>query len=158
MNKVIIRDYQASDAKALAKIYYNTIHQINSRDYTEDQINAWAPAVSLESDRWNEKWEKLPPLVAVLNNIIVGFAEFEMNGHIDCFYVHHEYQSCGIGKALMNAIMALANRYGCKTIFAEVSITAKPFFEKMGFQIVRENIVTIRGQQLNNYLMEKKQK
>ncbi len=31
---------------------------------------------------------------------IVGFAEFEPNGHIDCFYCHHEWIGYGIGHAL----------------------------------------------------------
>ena len=40
-------------------------------------------------------------------------------------------------------------------IFAEVSITAKPFFLKRGFQVTKNQIVTIRGVELSNFAMEK---
>ena len=46
--KIIIRQYIPDDAQHLANIYYHTIHHINVKDYSEDQINAWAPASSLE--------------------------------------------------------------------------------------------------------------
>jgi putative acetyltransferase len=155
MTKIIIREYMTSDAKNLAEIYYYTIHNINSRDYTEEQINAWAPITSLELTGWKTKWEKTPPIVAVSDNVILGFAEFEASGHIDCFYVHHLYQANGVGAALMAAIDVLANQYGCKRIYAEVSITAKSFFERKGFKVIREQMVTFRDVQFKNYVMEK---
>src|SRR5437762_1878036 len=99
-----IRRYQPTDARAMVDIFYNTIHKINIQDYTIEQVNAWAPESFLKLDGWTSKWSKLLPFVAVQDNQIVGFAEFEDNGHIDCFYVHHEFQGCGVGSELMHAI------------------------------------------------------
>lgn len=42
-----------------------------------------------------------------------------------------------------------------KMIFAEVSITAKPFFEAKGFVVKIQQVVTIREEDLTNYVMEK---
>ena len=39
IGQIQIRKYQPSDAQALANIYYHTIHNINIRDYSEQQIN-----------------------------------------------------------------------------------------------------------------------
>ncbi len=155
-NNILIRQYEESDATFLAAIYFNTIHHINIKDYSPDQVNAWAPKTSIEIERWLKKWEKLPPIVAVMDNNIVGFAEFEKNGHIDCFYCHHEYQRCGVGSALLKEIEQRARRDNINKIFAEVSITAKPFFEAHGFQVLKQQTVAIRGQQLTNFVMEKK--
>ena len=152
---ITTRRYQSSDARDLANIYYNTIHSINSRDYSSEQINAWAPSSSLELDGWKKKWAKLVPIVALAENTIVGFAEFELNGHIDCFYVHHEFQGKGVGSALMAAIEEQARKEKISRIYAEVSITAKPFFEKRDFQILKEQRVAIRGCELTNFVMEK---
>ena len=156
-NKIEIRKYQLSDAQALANIYYYTIHNINIRDYSEEQINAWAPKNYLEIklDDWKKKWEKLVPFVAVSEDEIVGFAEFEDNGHIDCFYVHHNWQGKNVGSALISAIENQALKQNISRIFAEVSITAKPFFERKGFNVVKEQSVTIRGVDLTNFVMEK---
>ncbi len=155
MPSINIRYYKPSDVKELASIFYHTIHQINSRDYTQEQINAWAPASTLETAGWQKKWEQLVPLVAVCDERVAGFAEFESNGHIDCFYVHHEFQGQGVGFALMKEIHNIAQQNNIQRIFAEVSITAKPFFQRQGFSVIREQIVTIRGVALTNYVMEK---
>jgi putative acetyltransferase len=131
-----IRKYTESDAHAFANIYYNTIHTVNTRDYTEEQVNAWAPSTSVKDK-------------------VVGFAEFESNGHIDCFYVHHDYQGQAIGSALMTTIFNEAKKDNIIRIYAEVSITAKPFFTAKGFRVIKEQMVMIRGVELKNFVMEK---
>lgn len=154
---ISIRKYSESDAPALANIYYNTIHTVNTRDYTEEQVNAWAPSDSIKDySGWRVKLAKIKPFVAEINDEIVGFAEFEPNGHIDCFYVHHEHQGKGVGTALMTAIFDEAEKQGITRIYAEVSVTAKPFFEAKGFAVVKEQTVIIRGVGLNNFVMEKR--
>ncbi len=151
-----IRTYNSADAEAIAKIFYNTIHSINILDYSEEQVNAWAPYSSVNDyNGWQTKLDKIQPFVATISDKVVGFAEFEPNGHIDCFYVHHEYQGKGIGSALMNAIFNKAKEQGIKRIYAEVSITARKFFENKGFRLVKEQKVNIRGVQLTNFIMEK---
>lgn len=154
-NNITIRSYHESDAPFLAAIYFYTIHQINEKDYSNAQLKAWAPESSLETEGWLRKWQKLPPIVAIINHVIVGFAEFENNGHIDCFYSHHEYQGCGVGSALMREIEKIAREHKINKIFAEVSVTAKPFFEAKGFIVKEEQSVLIRGVWLTNFKMEK---
>ena len=152
---VITRPYTVSDAQALANIYYHTIHNVNIRDYSIEQINAWAPSSSLDLDGWKKKWDKLVPIVALSDDVIVGFTEFEPNGHIDCFYVHHECQGKGVGSALLAEIEAKAKQHNILRLYAEVSITAKPFFEKNEFNVVKKQSVNIRGCELTNFVMEK---
>lgn len=154
-NKVLIKAYEEKDAPFLAAIFFNTIHHINSKDYSPEQINAWAPKSSLEKEGWIKKWKTLPPIVATLDHKIVGFAELEDNGHIDCFYCHYEYQGHGVGSALMKSIEDKARKNRINKLFAEVSITARPFFEAKGFVVVKEQSVNIRGAMLTNFVMEK---
>jgi putative acetyltransferase len=153
--KIEIRKYRPDDAEELANIYYNTIHRINIQHYTQEQVDAWAPKTSLDKDSWAKKFERTQPFVASADRLVVGFAEFEPDGHIDCFYCHHEWIGRGVGSALMNAIHEKASQEGIKRIWAEVSITAKPFFERWGFITVNEQTVIQRGVELTNYKMEK---
>ncbi|MCE3255465.1 MAG: family N-acetyltransferase [Rickettsiaceae bacterium] len=155
MTKIKTRPYQPSDARSLVDIYYHTIHNINSQDYSREQLNAWAPESCLQLDGWQKKWQKLLPIVAVIEDKIVGFAEFEDNGHIDCFYVHHQFQGRGIGSALIKKIEAQATQKNLTRIFAEVSITAKPFFLSKGFRVVKEQMKNVRNVELKNFVMEK---
>jgi putative acetyltransferase len=162
--KIEIRRYQNGDAPYLSAIRYDTIHIINAQDYTKEQLEAWAPESSrvapphaTDSCRsWQEQFEKTKPFVALINDMIVGFAELEPNGHLDRFYVHHQFQGQGVGSALMNALENEAHTAGLSSIYADVSITAKPFFEKKGFSVVKQQTVMIRGLALINFSMEKK--
>lgn len=154
MTAITIRDYKTEDAQALADIYYNTIHQINIRDYSESQVDAWAPPTSLNVEAWKKKWEKLKPFIAVVDNMVVGFVEFEPNGHIDCFYCHHDWIGKGVGSALMKAVISSAKKQNITRIFVEVSITAKPFFEGKGFRVVKQQTIVRRGIELTNFVME----
>lgn len=153
--KVTIREYRSGDTQPLANIFYNTVHKINIQDYTHEQINAIAPESSLNPNRWIKKFEKTKPFVAIADEMIVGFAEFEPDGQIDCFYCHHDWIGRGVGSALMKTIYEKAADWKIQRIFAEVSITAKPFFEKQGFAVTEEQIVIRQGIQLVNYKMEK---
>lgn len=152
--KVQVRRYQDGDAKHIASIYYNTIHTVNAKDYTTEQLNAWAPYHD-NNGGWQEKCAKLNPFVAVIEDTIVGFAEFEPDGHIDCFYVHHKFQGAGVGTALMREIEMEAREKLLPRIYAEVSITARPFFESKIFQVIKQQTVQVRGMGLTNFVMEK---
>lgn len=134
--KILIRNYSTEDTQALACIYYNTIHRINIRHYTQEQVDEWAPVSSLETEGWPKKFARTNPIVAVFENEIVGFAEFESNGHIDCFFCHHEWIGKGVGAALMKEILQRAKNDRINHIFSEVSITARQFFEKHGFKVI----------------------
>lgn len=47
----------------------------------------------------------------------------------------------------------VADVQGIENLYANVSITARPFFERMGFSVLEEQHVNVRGQVLKNYRM-----
>ncbi len=149
----MIRDYQTPDYIQIYELFYQTIHTVNRMDYTPEELQAWAPAI--DHQRWKVRLQKTKPIIAEQQGIIVGFAELDADGHIDCFYVHKDYQRQGVGKSLMNEIFNRANRLEIKRLFSEVSITAKLFFETQGFHVVRPNLVPINELTLKNYIMER---
>lgn len=151
---MLVRYYQPSDVGQIIRLFFDTIHQINSRDYTPEQIAAWAPTVPDET-QWAERYHTRIVFVAEADSVIVGFAELEPTGHIDCFYCHHAYQGRGVGKRLVQRLEQEARSLGLKRLFAEVSITARPFFEHMGFQVLHENSVVRNKVVLTNFSMEK---
>ena len=149
-----IRKYQPGDAPVLRDIFFATVRNINKRDYSEAQVRAWAPD-DYDSAAWCERLEANQPFVACVKEQVVGFADVQSDGYIDHFFCHAKYQGQGVGKALMAAIMQAACEQGIPRLYSHVSITAKPFFLCHGFQVVKEQQVTIRGEQLTNFLMEK---
>jgi putative acetyltransferase len=151
---ITIRDYQGSDAKALWDIHFHTIRNVNIRDYSQAQVEAWAPDIS-DNSVWLKRMKGLDPYVAILEELIVGYADLQYDGYIDHFFCHGNHQGKGIGKSLMQKIIFTAKSKGIERLYSHVSITAKPFFEHFGFQVLTEQQVEIRGQVLTNYVMEK---
>ncbi|WP_334943435.1 GNAT family N-acetyltransferase [Nostoc sp.] len=151
---MLIREYKLSDTKAIMKLFYDTIHEINICDYTQEQVNAWAPE-TMDYEVWHKRLQAKLPYIAENNGEIVGFGELEPDGHIGCFYCHSKYQRKGIGSKLLIHIKDTAQLQGIKRLYTEASITAKPFFENKGFSVVRQQQVELRGVWFQNYVMEK---
>lgn len=151
---LIIRPFQSSDVASLQAIKFTTIRTVNRKDYTEAQVQAWAPEQYDELE-WSRRIHALSPMVAVLDGTIVGYADLQSDGYIDHFYCHSDYQGQGIGKALMQQLFALGEQRSIQRYYSHVSITARPFFERFGFRVIKQQQVAIRGQTLTNFVMEK---
>jgi putative acetyltransferase len=150
-----IRRYKEGEEQTLWSLLYETVHKVNNRDYSQAQIEAWAPSQS-DPSKWKDRLSRTNPFVAEENGELIGFAELEENGHIDCFYCAHNWQGKGVGRALLHAIEHEASKRGMSCLFAEASITAKGFFEKMGYSIKGEQTVSLRGEQFTNYAVSKR--
>ena len=149
-----IRKFQLGDELALRQIFFNTIRNVNIKDYSALQVQAWAPD-DYDQCEWSKTISSVNPFVAVLDNEIVGYADIQDDGYINHFFCHWMYQGKGIGKALMKELFANGEKKGIHRLYSHTSITAKPFFEYFGFKEVKKQQVTIRGEVLTNYVMEK---
>lgn len=136
------------------QLFHETIHHVNSADYSQEQLNAWSPE-EYQSLPWETRMRKIDPIVAVVDGTIVGFSDLQTDGLIDMFYVHHQWQRQGVGRLLMDEINRLAFQLTLHTLHSYVSITAMPFFERHGFSVVRAQQVEVRGLRLQNFLMQK---
>ena len=151
---ISIRKYQHGDELALRNIFFNTIRQVNIRDYSECQVRAWAPD-DYDENAWSRRMRSNKPFIALIEDQIVGFSDVQEDGYIDHFFCHNEHQGKGVGKALMQTLVETGLNKGITRFYSHVSITAKPFFEHFGFVVVKKQRVDILGQVLNNYVMEK---
>ncbi|MGL4666380.1 MAG: GNAT family N-acetyltransferase [Saezia sp.] len=95
--KLMIRDFVASDLTEVVNLFYNTVHTINLKDYNQKQLDAWA-SVDLELDVWRRSLSDGCSLVATENNQIVGFGNINKEGFINYLYTHKDNQGRGIAK------------------------------------------------------------
>ena len=68
---MMIRAYRPSDCKSLARLFYDTVHRVNARDYTQEQLCVWATGM-VDLDQWNRSFLAHDTVVAVQNGEIVG--------------------------------------------------------------------------------------
>jgi len=149
-----IRRYKVGEESDIWNLFYDTVHQVNSRDYTPEQIEAWAPSLDAPQN-WVFRLQQKRPFVAVQEGRILGFAELENNGHIDCFYCAYDFQRKGVGSALFSMIEDEAKHLGLSKLFTEASITAVKFFKSQGFEVSREQVVRHNDVDFTNYEMFK---
>ncbi|HEQ1858601.1 TPA: GNAT family N-acetyltransferase [Providencia alcalifaciens] len=148
--KIKIKPYQPQNAEKLHEIFYTSVHRIAAEYYTEEQLEAWAPN-SYEREQWQNKMDALKPFIAYIDEEIVGYADLQDNGYIDHFFVTKP--RCGIGSALMNKILEVANIKGINKLWSHVSLSAEEFFKSHQFEIVERREVFVKGVVLHNAMM-----
>ena len=149
---MLLRKYTESDCKQLSELFFQTVHKINKKDYSKEQLNVWATG-KVDIEEWNKSFLEHYTIVAVENNKIIGFGDIDYSGYLDRLYVHCNYQRRGIATAICNQ---LEKSIDTNVITTQASITAKPFFEKRGYRVIKEQQVERNGILLTNYIMEKK--
>ena len=147
---MLFREYQTSDCKEITELFYSTVHTVNAKDYTKEQLDVWATE-QVDLEKWNQSLQEHYSIVAVENGVIVGFGDIDKTGYLDRLYVHADYQGRGIATAICNQL----ERAVQGDITTHASITAKPFFEKRGYKVVKEQQVERQGILLANFVMEK---
>lgn len=137
-------------------MFYNTIHSVNAKDYNKRQLEVWAPEIiEINLEDWNKSLSEHYTIVVEDNNKILGFGDMDDNGYLDRLFVHKDFQGQGIASKICNELEQYAKDRGCSILTTEASITAKPFFKKQGYKIIKEQQVERKSEILTNYLMQK---
>lgn len=151
---MLLRAYHSADLEPIARLFRQTIHEVNRRDYTQAQLDAWAPE-QMDLARWQTRLERLCVIVAEREGEVVGFCAWTSEGYIDFLFVHAAHQRQGVAGQLYQHAEWTLRSAGIKKAFTHASITAQPFFARHGFTLVKHQTVIIRGVELANAVMEK---
>jgi GNAT superfamily N-acetyltransferase len=143
------------DALHVARLFRDTVRVINKLDYSEAQIDAWAP-YQVDLDGWRQVIEGSHFLIATSGSMVVGFANLDGQDYVDQIYVHKDLQRKRIATRLLEEIEREARKRGAQRLWTQSSITAKRFFERQGFAVLQAQRVTHNGQIFDNFEMEKR--
>lgn len=179
---MILRRFCPSDFPEILDLFQNTIRSINCRDYNADQIRVWSSRRSVlesQEERFSSLYTivaeiqlqnglppgaedcnpKLPVLGCMLpekSRQIVGYGNIDSNGYLDHLYVHKDFQGKGIASRILEQLESHARSAGCTEIEVHASITAKGFFEKYGYGVLKKQTVELNGIGLENFVMRKR--
>jgi len=150
---LIIREATISDVDQIRSLFKSAIERTCDKDYNLDQIQAWTRSAEDKA-----KWERLVEDEYFLvgeKEAITGFSSLRGSDYINMMYVSPDEQGNGIAKKLLNAISDKALEMGAKELNSDVSETARPFFQKQGYEMVKKNELLLQGVSLFNYRMKK---
>lgn len=96
-----IREYAPGDLEEILGLFYGTVHSVNAKDYSPEELDAWAGG-NEDSEKWNMSLLSHLSLVAEFEGNIVGFGDIAPDGYLDRLYVRGDFQSRG-GRARRSA-------------------------------------------------------
>jgi GNAT superfamily N-acetyltransferase len=150
-----IRPYRLSDQSHIGQLFYDTVHTVNRKDYTQHQVDAWAPDTS-KTGQFPRPLEKNYSYIAEKNGLIIGFGDISSDGYLDRLFVHKDFQRCGVASKLLKVLESKAKDLHLTEITTEASITAKPFFLAKGYLVKEEQVKVVKDTTLTNFKMYKK--
>ena len=145
----------ADDYDAAAQLFCDTVHAVNARDYAAGQLDAWAPCDDQHHAQIARKLAGQQTASVKECGMLVGFGSLNDEGNIDMLFVHKDRQGQGIGSTILEELERVAAERGKECVSLFSSVTAKPFFEHMGYAVESENSAIRNGVTLSNYLMSK---
>ena len=132
-----ILEYKKEYCGEIVQLFVNTVHSVNSADYTPRQLDAWAPRRQ-DMEKWHNSLCENYAVVAVENGMVAGFGDMAADGYLDRLYVHRDMQGRGVATAICDRLESTVKS---KVYTTHASITAKPFFEKRGYRTVKQQTV-----------------
>ncbi len=138
----------------ILELFRDTILHVNRGDYNASKLKAWA-AGAKDKERWAGKIDSQYFVFARLNGKMAGFSSIDPNGYLDTMFVDKNCQKMGVASFLYAEMERKAIEQSNDEITSDISITARPFFERKGFTVLKEQHVPCRGEVLTNYKMQK---
>jgi putative acetyltransferase len=149
-----IRQPLTSEFDLLGQIFHEAVHQVAKQDYAPEQLRAWAPAM-LGAEHWRRRTTGLEVRVGVMGGEVAGFIGFSPSGYVDLLFTRPAYLRRGVARGLLLDAERFLLRAGVRTATTQASLTARPFFEALGYTWSRDQTATCRGVGLRNFCMEK---
>jgi len=149
-----IRLYQKGDSKQVVKLLQGTVNIVDTQSYAEIETESGMLDHGQSQD-WESFFLDSFTIVAEINSTIVGVAQIEDDGHINCFYCHSDFRRQGIGGQLYTALEDYAKTKRIPTIYSETSSSDRPFFLQMGFEEVQKQKVLIGGKVPTHFVIKK---
>ena len=151
---VVIRSYGQADAADTLAVFLAAVTETAAADYTPEQVRAWARPETRDLTTWHASMQGRNSYVAIVDGALAGFSDVSPEGYIDMLFVAPRHQRRGVARQLVAYGEAHARRAQLAGLTANVSITARPFFERYGFTAEAEQQPVMAGVQLTNYRMK----
>jgi putative acetyltransferase len=127
----IIRRATPADAEQITPVHVASIRTLCAKDYTQEQIDAWAGWKSPEKYRAAMAAGEIF-FVAEVDGRVVGFAVLH-GDEVKAVYIHPDYVGSGLGRRLLDAVEAEARTCGVELLQLTSTLTSVGFYKACGY-------------------------
>lgn len=154
---IVVRDAHERDTLSVIRVHFDSVHYVASKDYPIEILDEWSPPVSEERIKKFLSNGADVKLVAELNGDIVGFGELlTKKNQLGAVYVSSSAIGQGIGRTIVMCLEEIAKQKGVPFLQMESSVTASPFYQKIGYQVLAHGVhVLDSGQTMSCVKMRK---
>lgn len=152
---IVVRRFREEDALATAALFHASVHGLANAHYSQAERDAWAPQIP-ETAVWMQRLQGQSVFVAERDGVIVGFMTLRPDGYLDLAFVSPDASRKGVASKLYEAIEAEAMALGLTRLHAQASHLARPFFERQGWTVLKEQSAERNGVALTNFAMERR--
>jgi GNAT superfamily N-acetyltransferase len=150
--EVFIRRFERADLDSILSLVHRTVDGSYARAYSDEArafFKAYHDRASVLGDA-----EEGTVLVVVKAGIIVGTGTLRGN-EVRRVFVDPTEQGKGIGRALMEELLAAARRAGLDRVVLDSSTVSKRFYERLGFTVTGDGRIDLEaGGRLDYQVME----
>ena len=132
-----IRVATAADAEGISRLVIRTLRETNAQDYAPDIIDTFVS--NHEPDRVASLIASRRTYVAIVHGTIIGTAGLQ-DSRVRTVFVDPDHQGNHIGARLMDAVESFARTISITTLSVASSVTAKGFYNKLGYSPVHEAV------------------
>lgn len=154
MSELTVRRYQCGDAPKLAAVFIDSVRNGTERHYDQRQRQAWAPSVP-DSAEWTARLEQQIVFAADIDSRIAGFMTLREDGYIDLAFIKADAMNTGVGTALYDELESTASLLNIPRLHAFISESAKQFFLKRAWTLIKTQTIERRSVEITNNSMEK---
>lgn len=149
-----LRPYRDGDLEALVRTFTDSVHELARPFYDDAQRAAWAPEQA-DLDEWRGRLAKTDVLVAEEDGVLHGFIGYGADGYVALLYTASHAARKGVASKLYAHVENEWRAAGVRRAYSEVSLAARPFFERQGFAVIEEERVERRGAIFRRFRMAK---
>lgn len=132
----LIRAARREDAEGISRVIISALRETNAKDYSDAVIarveQSFSPAAVLDL------MARRLVFVAMTGDDIIGTASLD-GSVVRTVFINPARQTRGIGRALMAQVERAAIERSVSVLTVPSSITAEPFYAKLGFKAVRDS-------------------
>lgn len=137
MNEVLIRTAKTSEAEAIHNAHMKSIREVCSKNYREEQINAWGGRI-FNQKKYDHIFSNHFLWVAIINHEVVGFCHLgnisKETAELFGLYLVPSAIGKGAGKDLLAMAINKAKELDVSKILTHSTLTALDFYKSQGFK------------------------
>lgn len=152
--KYKMRSLEERDIPEMQNLFRSTVLNINIRDYSKEEVKDWASCIDsiklknlLSQNRFIGAFDD--------NDRMIGFSSMNEEGYLHSLFVHKDWQGKGVATQLLHEVEHIAQQFRVTKITTEASLTARPFFEKKGYTVIKTQRQKANRLELTNFVMHK---